>query len=139
VVRRARGWLRRKREVPVERLREDRFGRYVIRRWERTVAELDARAALPPQLQNTDGDPLLLTTDEFDITPGAGPAVAAQLAEWPDVPLPALNGQTPRDAVRTPEGRLAVDLLLREMENQERRAAGATAFDFATVRHALDL
>ena len=71
VVRRARGRLRRKRAVPVERLREASFGRYLIRRWEEAVVELDVRSASPRELRNTDDDPLLLTTDHFAITPGA--------------------------------------------------------------------
>ena len=83
VVRRARGRLRRKRAVPVDRVRDEAIGRYLIRRWEETVAELDARHEVPPQLCNTDGDPILLTTDHFDIAPGgAAAAVQAQLAGW---------------------------------------------------------
>jgi len=253
VVHRARGRLRRKRAVPVARLREEAIGRYLIRRWEEAVAELDARSALPPQLQNTDGDPLLLTTDHFEIAPGAGAAVAAQLAalegverpdpdgdppaylflrpgnplhrsgdntvvgharlgdaglaidtnslpradalrarveaacgdrlrhrarthadpgpslaipperraaprprppgaeqielafkerhyaDWLDEPIPALAGATPRAAAATPAGRAAVDLLLKEIENQEHRAAGAAAFDFSALRRELGL
>jgi len=47
VERRGRRWLRRKREVPVERLRDDRFGRFLIRRWEEAVAELGRQSASP--------------------------------------------------------------------------------------------
>jgi len=197
------------------------------------VADLDLHAAaLPPQLVNTDEDPLLLTTDRFEIAAGARPAITARLAtlegaeeeepdgegavytflrsgnrlhpewdntvigqarldaaelvvetdsvaradglrarieaacgdwlhhrsrshtdptsmvaqqrapapprphdpqaeqlelamkkklyaHWPDNPIPALQGKSPREAVRTREGRAAVDLLLREMEHQE--------------------
>ena len=260
VVRRARGRLRRKRAVPVDRLRDDRFGRYLIERWEETVDELDLRAAIPPRLQNTDGDALLLTTDHFafergaraeverrlagmegvEAEPGDGddesgdpvfvfseqgnrmhaswdntlvgraclsdaglrletnsreradalrarveaacgellrhrarehsdplsppvraaantardgsseppPPEARQLmldfkrrhyAEWLDHALPALDGQSPREAVRTAQGRDAVDLLLKDMENHERRHAGPAAFDFAELRQELGL
>jgi len=31
---------------------------------------------------------------------------------WPDVPLPALHGQTPRQAATTPEGRERLEVLL---------------------------
>ncbi|MGD2063676.1 MAG: SEC-C metal-binding domain-containing protein [Nitrospirota bacterium] len=253
VVRRARGRLRRKRQVPVERLRGEGITRYLIRRWEEAVAELDAQSAVPPRLQNTDGDPLLLTTDHFEITPGEADTVAAQLAalegverpdpegdpeaylflrpgnrqhrgwentivgharlsdtglaidtnslpradalrariesacgdrlrhrsrthadprsamaalpehtaalpprppgaerlelafkerhyaDWLDEPIQALGGETPREAARTPDGRAAVDLLLKEIENQEHRTAGAAAFDFAALREELGL
>ena len=59
-------------------------------------------------------------------------------ADWSDHPLPALNGMTPREAVRTAGGRAAVDNLLKEMENQEQRVPGA-AFDFSELRRDLRL
>ena len=253
VVRRARGRLRRKRAVPVERLREEPFGRYLIKRWEEAVFELDRRAAIPPELHNTDGDPLLLTTDHFELEPAAraelesrlagmegveaedseqdgavyvfltpgnpmhatwentvigrawlaggalrletnsreradalrgrvevacagllrhrarehadplSPAVAAAASDstpealppeaeqlllefkqrhydgWLDQPLPALDGKTPREAARTAQGRAAVDVLLKDMENHEQRSAGDGAFDFSAIRRELRL
>ena len=80
VVRRARGRLRRRRRVPVGRLRDEAFGRYLIRRWEEAVDWLDERASVPPDLRNSDGDVLLLTTDHFRIEPAAVEDVAARLA-----------------------------------------------------------
>ncbi len=253
VVRRARGRLRRRRAVPVERLRDEAFGSYLIRRWEEAVAEMEWRAATPPMMHNTDGEPLLLTTDHFEIAPGSGPAVAARLAamedvsddseggepplftflrpgnpvhkswdntvigharligttlhldtnslaradalrarveaacgelirhkvrehvdprarmgsgerveqppdpetpeireflaeykrrhyaDWIDQPLPALDGETPREAVQTAEGRTAVDLLLKDMQNLECRWEGDGAFDFSEIRKKLNL
>jgi hypothetical protein len=52
------------------------------------------------------------------------PEVRAQLAEmqrrhyegWPDIPLPALNGRTPRDAVKDPDGREMVEALISQFE-----------------------
>jgi len=253
VVRRARGRLRRKRAVPVERLREEAFGRYLIKRWEEAVFELDCRAEIPPELHNTDGDLLLLTTDHFEIEPASraevesrlagmegvevdeseedaavyvfltpgnplhaswentvigrarlagaalrletnsreradalrgrveaacgdllrhrarehadplSPAVAAaapgstpetpppeveqllldfkrrHYAEWLDQAIPALDGLSPREAVRTAQGRDAVDVLLKDMENHEQRSSGPDAFDFGELRRELRL
>lgn len=261
VVRRARGRLRLRRSVPVERLRDNAFGRYLIRSWEEAVAEADAaRAAAlehPPQLQNTDGDPFILTNDRFDIAPGKAAAVEACLAalpgvdppgldaeepepayvfmragnrmhaswdntvvgrvlvtgdtlrietnscaradtlraqveaacgthlryrtrehadplsqraeraersegtapalpsgeiqqlmldfkrrhyaDWIDQPLPALAGSTPRRAARTAAGRSAVDVLLKDMENHERRVCDGVPFDFCEIRRTLRL
>jgi hypothetical protein len=65
VVRRLRTTLRTKGPVPVERLRDETIGRSLIARWEAAVADLDRAQAEPPQLHNTDGDPLLLTVDHF--------------------------------------------------------------------------
>ena len=252
VVRRMRGgWLRRKRAMPLDRLRDEAFGRRLIRRWEAAVAKLDERSGLLPDLSNTDGDPLLFTTDHFRIAPGAKPMVEARLAtledvnppipedpayvflrpggtrhgnmgdtvlgravvsgetlrietnsreradalrkrvetacgdrirhrgrehadplpdkaalalpdsapeslspvpaqlalelkqhhyaDWPDQPLPALKGRTPRETVRTAEGRAAVDDLLKDMENEEQRSPPGAAFDFSEVRRTLGL
>jgi hypothetical protein len=250
VVRRARGRLRRKRAVPAERLRDEAFGRYLIKRWEEAVADLVVQWETPPDLRNTDGDAVLLTTDHFEITPRMRPAVEAKLArledvdppqlgedpavyvfhgpgnpmhpswettligraeiddtslrletnsraradtlrervesavgdgirhrarehvdprsrkrtptrddepmppeagrlvlefkqrhyaDWPDQPIPALNGRTPREAVRTADGREAVDLLLKDMENREQREGGGAAFDFSGLRRELRL
>ena len=84
VVRRARGRLRRRRAVPVERLRGAVFGRNLIRYWEEAVEDLDARSAMPPDLRNRDGDPVLLTVDHFEVARGAMTAIAAGIAEMED-------------------------------------------------------
>jgi len=239
--------------VPVERLRGEPFGRHLIRLWEEAAAALDAHCATPPELRNTDGEFFLLTTDHFEIAPGARASVEAQLgalpgadppdpgekqpvyvftrpgnalnpsldntvighaiftgstlrletnsreradalrerveaacgdgirhrarehadplskraaplerntapeppppeaaqlildfkrshyAGWPDLPLPALRGKTPREAIRTARGRASVDVLLKEMENLEQRSAAGAAFDFSELRRALGL
>ncbi len=81
VVDRARARLRRKRLVPAERLRDAAFGRGLVGYWEEAVEELRMQAALPPNLHNRDGDPLLLTLDRFEIAPGAAAEVEARIAE----------------------------------------------------------
>ena len=60
-------------------------------------------------------------------------------AGWPDDPLPALDGQTPRDAVRTKKGRHAVEVLLKHLEHEEERASGGAPFNFAELREELGL
>ena len=253
VVERARGRLRRRRAVPPERLRDEGFGRALIWYWEDAVEELDEHRQAPSELANTDGEPLLLTTDHFDLAQGALPAVGSLLAEldgvepprpgenppfyvflrpgnrlhaswdntvigrvrlsatslaietnsreradalrarveaacgervryrarehtdplskraprragdakpappppevqqvmlefkrrhyadWIDQPVPALGGQTPREAVRTAHGRDAVDVLLKEIENHEQRAGDGAPFDVSETRRALGL
>jgi hypothetical protein len=251
LVRLARGYLRRKRRVPIERMKDGKVGRYLIRKWEKTLLRHDLRRLTPPKLSNTDGDPLLHTTDLFLIdrsgnasqviarleamegasteeTDGAYPDVvfvrpgkqegtlighaevghdsirlhtnslrradalqarveaacgglihhmgreAVEFAEeelqamlgldggqaaertpeleqreleykqrhyadWADTPLPALQGKTAREAVRTPAGRQQVDTLLKTMENQERRHKGQWAYDFSGLRAELGL
>ena len=252
VVGRARKRLRRKRAVPVDRLRDATFGRHLIRYWEETVDDLDECSAARPRLQNTDGDPLVITVDHFAFAPDAMRDVNARIgklagtqrepddddttayvflrpddrtrpdgqqtmigrvmlsrselrietnsqaradalreriegacgarirhrarehsdpvvlgkasgnqpqrpappspdeerlvaefkarhyADWADRPLPALNNRTPRECSETAPGRAEVDLLLKDMENTERRAPGAP-FDFSGIRRTLGI
>jgi hypothetical protein len=44
-------------------------------------------------------------------------------ATWPDEPLPALDGRTPRAAARTAKLRARLVDLLKDMENHELRAS----------------
>ena len=80
VVRRARARLRRNRAVPVERLRDAAFG-HLIRCWEETIAVVDAQGATSLDLRHRDGDPLVITVDDFEVTPGATAEVEARIAE----------------------------------------------------------
>jgi hypothetical protein len=58
-------------------------------------------------------------------------------SEWPDQPVPALSGRTPREAARSRSGRSALDLLLKQMENQEARGPREQAYDFTKLRREL--
>ena len=60
-------------------------------------------------------------------------------ARWIDVPLPALDEHTAREAVRTARGRERVDLLLKDLENREARQPAGVRFDFGPIRRALGL
>jgi hypothetical protein len=60
-------------------------------------------------------------------------------AGWLDERIPALGGQTPRQAARTKKGRVRLDRLLRDMENLELRAQGDAAFDFGALRRELGI
>lgn len=60
---------------------------------------------------------------------------AQHYRDWPDRPLPALRGRTPREAARLPKWRPRLIELLKWMENQEARHATAArpAYDFGWV------
>ena len=60
-------------------------------------------------------------------------------AEWLDSEIPALDGKSPREAVRTKAGRAAVELLIEECEHHEARVPPGQRFDFSKVRAALGL
>jgi len=47
----------------------------------------------------------------------------AHYRAWPDMKLPALKGKTPRQAMRTKDGREMVEALLLDLEQMERREA----------------
>ena len=95
VVERARRRIRLRHRVPTERLREEAFARSLIRWWEEAVVERDRQARLPMALHNTDGDSLLLTTDHFEIAPGARAAVEAALARLDGVQPPDEDDDPP--------------------------------------------
>lgn len=60
-------------------------------------------------------------------------------ATWPDHPLPALDGQTPRQAMRTQKGRAAVERLLAAIEHREQSSPPAVRYDVDELRTALGL
>ncbi|MGD9546689.1 MAG: YecA family protein [Candidatus Krumholzibacteriia bacterium] len=94
VVRLARGRLRRKRDVPVDRLRNGKFGAYLIRKWDEQVEEAVLRASRPLNVTNTDGDPILLTRDSFAIRHGARDEIIRRLK--------GIEGMTLRDPREDP-------------------------------------
>jgi hypothetical protein len=62
-------------------------------------------------------------------------------AKWPDMAVPALDGKTPRQAVKTAAGKLKVAALLRDFENAEehKRQAGEPFYDVGRLRTELGL
>ena len=60
-------------------------------------------------------------------------------ADWSDHPLPALDGETARDAVKTTGGRRRVELLLKEMEHLESKSLPGQRFDFDIIRRELGM
>jgi len=72
-------------------------------------------------------------------TPAIPPEVEAEILhqfmdqhyrEWPDVPVPALGGKTPREAVAGKEGRANVADLIRDFEHAEARQQRARGFSY---------
>ena len=70
----------RTRAVPVARLCAPEVQLAMILAWRLAVAEQDARARAPRVVNNTDGDPLVLCADHFDVPAGDNAAVLAKLA-----------------------------------------------------------
>ena len=60
---------------------------------------------------------------------------------WVDESIPALDGKTPREAVKTPEGRAKVEDLLKDFENMEerKRREGEAYLDIQVIRQRLNL
>jgi hypothetical protein len=84
-----------------------------------------ARDEIPPEVRNK------LITEYME----------QHAAKWPDMAIPALGGQTPRQAVKTAAGRLKVAALLRDFENLEahKRQTGEPYCDVARIRAELGL
>lgn len=57
--------------VPVDRLRDATASGALLGYWEEAAQEEKQRRSRPPQLVNTDGDPLLFTVDRFEVAAGA--------------------------------------------------------------------
>ena len=97
--------------------------------------------------EHTDPRSPKVAADERDEAEAPPPEVEPVLFElkrrhyatWPDEPLPALAGETPRAAVQTAAGRAAVDVLLKDMENREQRSADDAPYDFTDIRRQLGL
>jgi hypothetical protein len=60
---------------------------------------------------------------------------------WPDTPLPALGGRTPRHAARLKTARPQLIALLKDMETraERQRREGRPAYDFSWMWQELDL
>lgn len=71
----------RSKKIPVSRLRADVPLDGWILTWEQIVAHHDVSSTKVPKLQNTDGDPLLLTNDRFEFDPSHRPNIEAKLAK----------------------------------------------------------
>lgn len=73
----------------------------------------------------------------------AGPLVRkildAQYRNWPDEPLPALDGRSAREAVRSGEGRHRVVALLKSFDEMEQRKDPALRYDFTWIWQELGL
>jgi tetratricopeptide (TPR) repeat protein len=101
-----------------------------------TQKEIKSRAAAAPRSARREEE---IPKEERD------EAIAHFLEEhyraWPDMKLPALDGKTPREAVRTAKGRKQVIAVLKDMENgaDRNRQKGEPAYDFARLRAELRL
>jgi hypothetical protein len=58
---------------------------------------------------------------------------------WPDAPLPALGGETPRQAMKTITGARRVEAIIGEMEHQSHGTPLGGAYDFDDLRKALGM
>ena len=56
---------------------------------------------------------------------------------WPDMPIPALGGLTPRQAVATPEGRQQVKILIRDFEFYQASLPPTQSISLAGIRQQL--
>ncbi|MBI4870080.1 MAG: DUF2384 domain-containing protein, partial [Candidatus Riflebacteria bacterium] len=102
------------------------------------LAETAAAEGAPGSGSESDG---VLDLDK--LSPEDRAALQAVVVEkymsWADERVPALGGQTPRQAVSTPQGRQKVEDLLADWENRLARMPGHVPFDMNKLRAALGL
>ena len=104
-------------------------------RFESVASALERRRGVPEE-----------PADEGALSSEAAASIVAEFKDrhyrtWPDEPLPALDGFTPREAARTAKQRARLIDLLKDMENQELRAVGpdAAPYDFGWIWKELGL
>lgn len=85
VVKRARRELGLRRSTELARLREHAVTGALIDLWEEAVEESEAAARRPPIVTNRDGDPLVLTTDEFTFAAVHRQEIVRRLGALPGV------------------------------------------------------
>jgi len=106
--------------------------RMIARMWEREPSGHSAAAASGAR-----------SRDELADAPEAQQALREMkerhYADWPDQPLPALGGQTVRQAIRTKIGRERVDALLKNIEFREAGLPAGERFDVSVLRRSLSL
>jgi hypothetical protein len=61
------------------------------------------------------------------------------MRSWVDESIPALGGRTPREAARTPQGRRALELLLKDIERSESRLSPDEQIDLSWLRPELGI
>ena len=88
IIQRTRTKLRRETAVPLDRLRSESLGRFLIHTWEESVDQLVQRSQLRPSLHNTDGDKLLLTCDHFSFDPAKHTQIDRCLRTIPNIDQP---------------------------------------------------
>jgi SEC-C motif/Protein of unknown function (DUF2384) len=76
-VEKVRTGLKTKLPIPIERLREFNASLLIVATWKEAVEAHVERRRTPPRLQNTDGDPLLLTVDHYRFAPADRAAIEA--------------------------------------------------------------
>ncbi len=64
---------------------------------------------------------------------------AGHYATWPDVPLPALDGKTPRQAATQKRTRAKLERLIDDMQHQEQMSPPGTRYNFDELRRTLGL
>ena len=106
VARRVRSRLRKRRVIPVARLRDEKLGRYLITRWDEAAWELEDRLSRLPDLHNTEGHPVLLSVDHFDIKDG--PAIERILDRLDGVIPPDDNDHEPIWHLLDPEADILI-------------------------------
>ncbi len=107
--------------------------RYRIREHE------DPQAMLRGQLESGETKPRRDEAQPPELLEALRSFKEQHLKGWLDSPIPALGGLTPRQAAMKPRKRQQVELLLKEIENQESRAPAAQRIDASVLWKELGL
>jgi hypothetical protein len=90
--------------VAIHRLKEQGTNEAVLAAWRKNVAARDRMP--PPQLTNTDGDPILLTVDHFAFAPDSRPEIERRIAAIEHVGEPERDGDRALFSLLRPGNRM---------------------------------
>jgi hypothetical protein len=113
-----------------------RFKGSVVESMEQMLAAARAQAGTPEALARESESEALQNLPEVRAL--TEKLMAEHWSIWPDIPLPALRGSTPREAARTAAGRERLEALLLDFEGHARQS-GMPGPDLAALRRGLGL
>ena len=104
------------------------------------AALMEEEGERPQEKESTDSGALDLESLPPEARQQLEGVLEAQHMRWADLQIPVLGGPTPRQAIRTPEGREEVERLISDHENaQSRHPHPQFRFDFNKLRRELGL
>lgn len=131
----------RKRATRVQKEIEERLGDRAVHRGTDVMTQQQMEAGMEKREESeTEGEERKRLNESPEVQEIMRKMLEQHWATWPDVPLPALGGKTPREAAKTPNGRELLESLLLEFESRnDARKSPMPPVDVEKLRRDLGL